>query len=81
MKKQLLSQLLFFYCYTLPKTTVWGLKCDLTYSVHKLLLSGGLSKLIVKDGRVAIDDTMKETDIALYQAKNQGRNQIVAVSD
>ncbi|RSD31184.1 GGDEF domain-containing protein [Vibrio pectenicida] len=44
-------------------------------------LSGGLSKLIVKDGRVAIDDTMKETDIALYQAKNQGRNQIVAVSD
>ena len=40
-------------------------------------LSGGLSKLIVIDNKISIDDTMKKTDVALYQAKDQGRNQIV----
>jgi PleD family two-component response regulator len=42
-------------------------------------LSGGLCELVVEEGIVRIDETMKITDAALYQAKAQGRNQIIAI--
>jgi diguanylate cyclase (GGDEF)-like protein len=45
----------------------------------QVTLSGGLCELVVEEGIVRIDETMKITDAALYQAKAQGRNQIIAI--
>ncbi|KOO16833.1 diguanylate cyclase [Vibrio xuii] len=52
---------------------------EVDFKNRKILVSfsAGLRKLIVVDDSILLDQTMAETDHALYQAKAQGRDQIV----
>ena len=43
--------------------------------VVKVTISNGISQL--KDGLSTLDELLKEADIALYEAKDRGRNKVI----
>ncbi|MDC5807155.1 GGDEF domain-containing protein [Vibrio europaeus] len=56
------------------------LKIDFNHQEIRVSFSAGLRALIVVDDSILLDQTMAETDQALYRAKAQGRDQIVLSS-
>mgnify|MGYP002376096590 FL=1 len=62
------------------RLAVKRLKIDFNYQEIRVSFSGGLRALVVVNDSILLDQTMAETDQALYRAKAQGRDQIVLSS-